>query len=189
MNPVATLFLAFAMSTDAFAAALGKGATLHRPNLREAARTGLIFGVIEAITPLVGWLLGKAAAQYVAAWDHWIAFGLLALLGGRMVVNGFSNRVEEAKPTSHSFWVLALTGFATSIDAMAVGAGLAFIDVNIYVTALSIGLATMLMVTLGVMLGRVVGGVAGKRAEMVGGVVLIGIGTVIVLEHLHLIGG
>lgn len=187
MNPVATLFLAFAMSTDAFAAAIGKGAALNRPHWREALRTGLIFGVIEALTPLVGWFLGKAAAQYVSAWDHWIAFALLFVLGARMIMNGFAAQdVEEKKPVAHSFWLLALTGFATSIDAMAVGAGLAFVDVNIYSTAAAIGLATMAMVTIGVMLGRVIGHVAGRRAEMAGGVVLIGIGSIILAEHLKL---
>jgi len=126
MNIVATLLLALAMSTDAFAAAVGKGATLHKPRLREALKTGLIFGVIEAITPLIGWFLGKAAAQYVTAWDHWIAFGLLFVLGARMVKAGFTSReLEVQKPNSHSFWALAVTGLATSIDAMAVGAGLA----------------------------------------------------------------
>lgn len=187
MNPFATLFLAFAMSTDAFAAAIGKGATLHRPHWREALRTGLIFGVIEALTPLVGWLLGKAADQYASAWDHWIAFTLLFILGARMVRTGLTAKeVEETKPTTHSFWLLALTGFATSIDAMALGAGLAFVDVNIYSTAVVIGLATMTMVTIGVMLGRVLGHVAGRRAEMAGGVVLIGIGSNILAEHLKI---
>jgi len=189
MNPVATLFLAFAMSTDAFAAAIGKGATLHRPRWSEAIRTGLIFGVIEALTPLVGWFLGKAAAQYVSAWDHWIAFTLLFILGGRMVVNSFAvQKVEEQKPATHSFWLLVLTGFATSIDAMAVGAGLAFVDVDIYSTAAAIGLTTMAMVTIGVMLGRIVGHVVGRRAEMAGGIVLIGIGSTILAEHLKVFG-
>ncbi|RAS24320.1 manganese efflux pump MntP [Paraburkholderia bryophila] len=188
MNPVATLFLAFAMSTDAFAAAIGKGATLHRPHWREALRTGLIFGVIEALTPLAGWFVGKAAAQYVSAWDHWIAFALLSILGARMIRNGFeASEADEKKPAAHSFWLLALTGFATSIDAMAVGAGLAFVDVNIYSTAAAIGLATATMVTIGVLLGRVIGDVVGKRAEMAGGVVLIGIGCIILVEHLQLL--
>jgi manganese efflux pump family protein len=187
MNPVATLLLAFAMSTDAFAAAIGKGATLHRPNLREALKTGLIFGVIEALTPLAGWFLGRAAAQHVSAWDHWIAFALLAVLGARMVFNGLSKKTEESKPASHSFWLLALTGFATSIDAMAVGAGLAFVEVNIYSTATAIGLATMAMATIGVMLGRVIGRVTGKRAEIAGGIVLIGVGSTILLDHLKLV--
>lgn len=185
MNPVATLFLAFAMSTDAFAAAIGKGATLNRPHWREALRTGLIFGVIEALTPLVGWFLGKAAAQYVSAWDHWIAFTLLFVLGARMIMNGFAAQdVEEKKPAAHSFWLLALTGFATSIDAMAVGVGLAFIDANIVTTAGAIGLSTFIMVTLGVMVGRGLGKLVGKRAEVVGGIVLIAIGALILYEHI-----
>jgi putative Mn2+ efflux pump MntP len=189
MNPVATLFLAFAMSTDAFAAAIGKGAALHRPHWGEAIRTGLIFGVIEALTPLLGWLLGNAAAQHVSAWDHWIAFTLLFILGARAVINGLTAKeVEETKPATHSFWLLAVTGFATSIDALAVGAGLAFVDVNIYSTAAAIGLATMVMATIGVMLGRVLGRVVGRRAEMAGGVVLIGIGSTILAEHLNIFG-
>jgi putative Mn2+ efflux pump MntP len=185
MNPVATLFLAFAMSTDAFAAAIGKGAALHRPRWREAIKTGLIFGVIEALTPIVGWFLGKAASQYVSAWDHWIAFTLLSLLGARMIFNSFkASEISEERPTKHSFWLLAVTGLATSIDAMAVGAGLAFVDINIYSTAAAIGLATATMVTIGVMVGRVVGSVVGRRAELAGGLVLIAIGVVILAEHL-----
>jgi putative Mn2+ efflux pump MntP len=90
----------------------------------------------------------------------------------------------EEKPERHSFWVLAVTGLATSIDAMAVGASLAFIEVDIVPVAVAIGLATFTMVTIGVLLGRVLGAVAGKRAEIVGGLVLIGIGSVILYEHL-----
>ncbi len=185
MNLASTALLALAMSTDAFAAAVGKGATLHKPRFSEALRTGVIFGVIEAITPLVGWALGITAAKYIIAWDHWIAFGVLGLLGLRMIYAGFGEPDPvESKPQSHGFWVLATTGFATSIDAMAVGVGLAFLDVNILATAAAIGLATLCMVTLGVMVGRVVGAIVGKRAEIVGGLLLIGIGSYILLEHL-----
>ncbi|SOE52315.1 Integral membrane protein [plant metagenome] len=187
MNFFSVVLLAFAMSTDAFAAAIGKGAALHKPRWGEALRTGLIFGVIEAITPVIGWAFGLAASQYVSRWDHWIAFCLLAGLGARMVYMGFKGDAEDApegRPGRHSFWVLAATGFATSIDAMAVGVGLAFIDVNIVSTAAAIGLATMLMVTLGVMLGRVLGAWVGKRAEILGGVILIAIGALILYEHL-----
>lgn len=185
MNFAATASLAFAMSTDAFAAAVGKGAALQRPQLREALRTGLIFGVIEGLTPLLGWALGNAAAPYVQAWDHWIAFVLLALLGLRMIREGCSApEIEEDKPSSHTFWRLALTSVATSIDALIVGAGLAFMDANIFVTAAAIGFATFLMVTIGVMLGRGLGALAGKRAELAGGVVLIVIGSAILYQHL-----
>jgi len=186
MNALSIVAIAFAMSTDAFAAAIAKGAALQRPSWREALRTGAIFGVIEAITPWVGWLIGSAAAKYASEWDHWIAFTLLAGLGARMIWVGFRSDQsdEDQRPQSHSFWVLALTGFATSIDALAVGVGLAFVDVHIGWVAAAIGTATFVMVAVGVMLGRVLGAIAGKRAEILGGVLLIGIGTAIVFEHL-----
>ena len=134
---------------------------------------------------MIGWGLGSVAAKFVADWDHWIAFGMLCILGVLMIRNAFKEEEEDAAPVvRHSFWLLAATGFATSIDAMAVGVGLAFVDVNIVVAAIAIGLATTLMVTIGVMLGRALGSVAGKRAEVLGGIALIGIGSVILYEHL-----
>ena len=189
MNPLSTVLLALAMSSDAFAAAVVKGAALHRPHWREAVRAGLIFGSIEATTPIVGWALGSLAAIYVEAWDHWIAFGLLAGLGAKMIWEGFqaADTPVEDRPTRHAFWMLALTGLATSIDAMAIGVGLAFLDVRILPVAATIGLTTFLLVTAGVLLGRVLGVVVGKRAEIVGGIVLVGIGTAILVEHLGLV--
>ncbi|MBG6222596.1 MULTISPECIES: manganese efflux pump MntP [unclassified Janthinobacterium] len=185
MNFAATAALSLAMSTDAFAAAVGKGAALHKPQWREALRTGLIFGIIEAITPIIGWALGSVAAPYVEAWDHWIAFGLLGSIGLLMIRNALADADEEEAPVqSHSFWVLAVTGLATSIDAMVVGAGLALLGANIVVTAAAIGFSTFVMVTLGVMLGRVLGTLAGRRAELLGGLVLIIIGCVILYEHI-----
>ena len=187
MNLAATAALSLAMSTDAFAAAVGKGAALHRPHLREALRTGLIFGVIEGLTPLVGWLIGRVAAPYVSAWDHWIAFLLLSAIGGLMIRASFApDEPDEDKPQTHTFWRLALTGFATSIDAMVVGVGLAIMGADILLTALAIGVTTFVMVTAGVMLGRVLGVLAGRRAELVGGVILIGIGCLILYEHTRL---
>ena len=186
MNPISLIFLALAMSTDAFAAAIGKGSSLHKPRFIEALRTGLIFGVIEAITPIIGWAIGHAASRFVESWDHWIAFTLLLILGLHMIYNGLKHEdeSEEEKPGQHSFLLLAVTAFATSIDALAVGVGLAFVDVNILVAAGAIGLATMTMVTIGVMLGRVLGTMVGKRAEIVGGVVLMLVGATILYEHL-----
>ena len=182
MNIASTALLALAMSTDAFAAAIGKGAALHKPKLSEALRTGLIFGLIEAITPLIGWGIGSIASKYVAAWDHWIAFTLLALLGLHMIYEGLqAPDPSEDKPGQHSFIILAITAFATSIDAMAVGVSLALIDVNIIIIAAAIGLATFTMVTLGVMLGRVLGLLVGKRAEILGGVVLIALGLKVII--------
>jgi len=119
---------------------------------------------------------------------HWIAFTLLGLLGLHMIYAGLKPESEgaatDAAKRMHGFWSLAATGLATSIDAMAVGVGLAFLDVNIGVVALVIGLTTLVMVTLGIMLGRILGSLAGKRAEIIGGFMLIAIGAAILYEHL-----
>jgi putative Mn2+ efflux pump MntP len=185
MSFYALLILAFGMSMDAFAASIGKGAALYRPPLREALRTGIIFGVVEAITPVIGWGIGLAASQYVLRWDHWIAFALLMLLGVRMVVEGMKKDGQEPvnAPRRHGFgywspplsppaWMLWLSAWA------------GFLEVNIVTTALLIGLATTIMATTGMLLGRFLGAAMGKWAEVMGGVVLIGIGCTILLEHL-----
>ncbi|QNP39747.1 manganese efflux pump MntP [Lysobacter solisilvae (ex Woo and Kim 2020)] len=186
MNPLSILLIGLAMSTDAFAAAIGKGAAMTRPRLPQALRAGLVFGVVEAITPVIGWLLGTAASRFIEAWDHWIAFVLLAALGLHMIWQALhaSDEAPEDDGNGGSLLKLAIAGLATSIDAMAVGVGLAFADVHIAVVALVIGLCTFTMVTLGVMLGRALGAVIGKRAEIAGGVILILVGAAIVHEHL-----
>ncbi|HDS6852637.1 MULTISPECIES: manganese efflux pump MntP [Enterobacter] len=185
MNISATILLAFGMSMDAFAVSISKGATLHKPKFSEALRTGLIFGAIEALTPLIGWGLGMLASQFVLEWSHWIAFVLLVFLGGRMVIEGVrGNSDDDAEPQHrHGFWLLVTTAIATSLDAMAVGVGLAFLQVNIIATALAIGCATLIMSTLGMMVGRFIGPLLGKRAEILGGIVLIGIGAQILWAH------
>ena len=186
MNVSATILLAFGMSMDAFAASIGKGATLHKPKFSEALRTGLIFGAIETLTPLIGWGLGMLASQFVLEWNHWIAFVLLVFLGGRMVIEGLrgGDSDECEAPRRHGFWLLVTTAFATSLDAMAIGVGLAFLEVNIVHTAMTIGLMTMIMATTGMILGRYIGPMLGKRAEIVGGIVLILIGFTILYEHI-----
>lgn len=183
------IILAFGMSMDAFAAAIGKGASLHRPPFKEALRTGLIFGAVETITPIIGWAIGLAASQFIMNWDHWVAFTLLFVLGARMIVGGFRKESDEpeAAPSRHGFWLLVTTAIATSLDAMAVGVGLALLQVNIIVTALAIGAATTIMATTGMLLGRFLGAKIGKWAEIFGGVVLIGIGSSILVEHLGLL--
>ncbi|SFU08228.1 Putative Mn2+ efflux pump MntP [Kosakonia arachidis] len=185
MNLSATILLAFGMSMDAFAASIGKGATLHKPKFSEALRTGLIFGTIETLTPLIGWGLGMLATQFVLEWNHWVAFVLLVFLGGRMIIEGIrgDDGCDAEIPHRHGFWLLVTTAIATSLDAMAVGVGLAFLQVNIIATALAIGCATLIMSTLGIMVGRFIGPLLGKRAEILGGIVLIGIGTQILWSH------
>ncbi|MFM9268969.1 manganese efflux pump MntP family protein [Halomonas elongata] len=190
MSLFSTIFLAFSMSSDAFVASLSKGATLPaRPSLRQALRTGLVFGIIETLTPLLGWTLGLSMAQYVTAWDHWIAFGLLSLLGAHMIHEGLQNEEADVAPrrSAPSFLRLVMTALATSIDALVIGITLAFMDANILWTSLAIGTATLLMTTLGVMLGRVISTMIGKRAEIVGGLALCGIGATILIDHLGLL--
>ena len=189
MSPLTTMTLAFGMSVDAFAAAIGKGAALDRPRFAEALRTGLIFGSVEAITPVIGWAAGLAASTSVAAIDNWIAFALLALVGGRMLrqaarpAEASGADSDERRPRRHGFLILLATAVGTSLDAMAVGVSLAFIDADITVAAVAIGLATALMATIGMLLGRYLGGRFGRVAEALGGVALIGLGTKILVEH------
>ncbi len=188
MNFIAIVLLALAMSTDAFAAAIGKGAALGKIRFMQAFKIGMLFGTIETITPLIGWTLGSVAADisWLSEWDHWIAFWLLLVLGMRMIYVGSKDSEEEAveAPRSKSILWLALTAVATSIDALVIGVGLAFIDVNIWIVAAAIGTATTIMVTIGVLIGRRLGDAIGKRAEMLGGVVLIIVGATLLYEHL-----
>jgi len=189
MNPIALSLLAFSMSTDAFTVAIGKGAILKNPRVTEALRMGVIFGSIEAITPIIGWLIGRSAtsfidASFIEAWDHWVAFVILLGLGLHMLYAGLKpDNEEQEAPSRHSFLKLAVAAFGTSIDAMAVGISLAFIEVNILLAASLIGLATATMVTFGVMHGKVLGSLIGHKAEMFGGLMLIAIGGWILFSH------
>lgn len=182
MTPITLLFLAVSMSADAFAASISKGVELQKPRFRHAIGIGLVFGIIEAITPLLGWAAGKASQQYVEAWDHWVAFTLLSVIGLHMIYAGLKkeDKIEHRKQT---LWLLILTATATSIDAMAVGASLAFIDASIIATSLAIGLATTVMASMGTLLGHKLGKFVGHWAELIGGVVLIGIGLAVLAEH------
>lgn len=190
MTPGAIAVLSLSMSTDAFAAAIGRGAS-HRPNWIDAVKTGLVFGVIEGITPLIGWALGIVAAGFVEQVDHWIAFGLLGAVGGKMLWEACKphDEEEDAAPRRTGRWALIATAVGTSIDAAAVGVGLAFLGANIWVIAASIGFTTFVLTTIGLLIGKAVGAKFGKAAEFVGGIALIGLGTMILLEHLGVLGG
>lgn len=172
------------MSADAFAASLGRGAAT-KPNFARAIRGGLVFGTVEAITPILGWAVGLAASGFVASIDHWIAFVLLVAVGGKMIWEAFQpeDESEEASPKSGLIGLVA-TAVGTSIDAAAVGVTLALLGANILVIALSIGFATFVMTTIGLSIGRIAGHKFGSAVEVLGGLVLIAIGTIILVEHL-----
>lgn len=183
MSLVAILVLALSLSADAFAAALTKGTLLDRPRLGEALRSGAIFGSVEGITPVIGWAAGLAASAFIAAIDHWIAFGLLGAIGGKMIWEALRRPEGTPKMTRNSFWPLLVTAVGTSMDALVIGVTLAFLNADIVVVALAIGCASFVMTTIGVMIGQIVGAKLGRFAEALGGVGLIAIGTLILIEH------
>lgn len=173
------------MSADAFAAAIGRGAQ-HRPTAPQALRSGLVFGLVEAITPLIGFSLGVAAADFVEAVDHWIAFGLLSAVGLRMVWEALKPKAVEtdARSASRGLVALVATAVGTSIDAGAVGVGLAMLNANIWLIAFCIGATTFIMATFGLLIGKAVGARLGRIAELIGGLALMALGLKILLEHL-----
>ncbi len=182
MTPAATILVALGLSMDAFAASVAKGAELRRPKPTEALRIASIFGAVEGCMPIVGWFFGLMASSIITMLDHWIAFFILTALGVKMIVE---NMVFEHKqePKKHKKQLLLVTAFGTSIDSMGVGVSLAFIDANIWIAAVTIGLATFTMSAAGVTIGHAIGKRGGKIAGAFGGAVLIGIGVIIVLEH------
>ena len=184
MTPGAVLILSLSMSTDAFAAAVGRGAA-HRPTLPQALRAGLVFGAVEAVTPVIGWSLGLIAAGFIQQIDHWIAFFLLAAVGLHMIWHGVQTNGEAPAPEPRrGLLALIVVAVGTSIDAAAVGVGLAFIDADIWIIAACIGLTTFVMTTIGMRIGNALGARIGKRAEVLGGLALIGIGAFILAEHM-----
>jgi len=184
MSPVSIAVMAFSLSIDAFLAAVGRGSGSPRPKFGDALRTGLVFGVVETITPALGWAAGLAASQFMEAVDHWIAFTLLGLVGAHMILQALRRPAESDTRRNGSLLVLLATAIGTSIDAFAVGISLAFLKVNIVVAVLAIGAATFALATIGMMVGRYIGVRMGRVAEAVGGFALICLGASILHSHL-----
>lgn len=184
MDAITLLGLALALAMDAFAVALGTGAVLSRLTGRHLFRLGWHFGLFQALMPVLGWLAGLTIVQWVSAWDHWIAFTLLAIIGGRMIYEAFNDeeKPDDRDPTRGLNMVML--SIATSIDALAVGFSLSVIGVSIWFPALVIGLVAGALTIIGMLIGKRVGDRWGSRVEIVGGLVLISIGVKILTEHL-----
>ncbi len=185
-SPAAIFFLAVSMSVDAFAIAVGRGATVRRPGLLEALRAGLVFGTVETLTPLAGWSAGMLAGDWVAHFDHWLAFLLLSAVGAHLIHDACKADEKKARKKGR-FLVLVATAIGSSFDAMAVGLSLAFLGVKwapMLLISLSIGFATFVLATAGLMVGNVFGHRMGKWAEIAAGMFLIGLGGKILYEHL-----
>lgn len=177
---IEALLLALALAMDAFAVALTQGARF-RPSARGGAAIALTFGVFQALMPLAGWVIGAVALIYVEAIDHWIAFGLLAFLGVRMLGGHVGDEEAGHALTGRA---LLLAGVATSIDALAAGITLPTLDIAPLLAVALIGLVTFGLSGVGVMLGRVAGDHLGEWAERAGGIILIGLGCNILGQHM-----
>lgn len=184
MDIVTLLGIALALAMDAFAVALGTGMNLATLTGRHLFRLGFHFGLFQALMPVIGWLAGLTVQQQVAAWDHWIAFGLLAFVGGHMLREAFTDQDDKAAASDPTRGMsLVLLSVATSIDALAVGFSLSLLGVSIWTPALVIGLVAGVLTVIGMLLGRRAGDRWGPRVEIAGGLILIGIGLKILVEH------
>lgn len=186
MGLVELFLVAVGLSMDAFAVAICKGLALKKADGKSMALVGLWFGGFQALMPVLGYLVGVQFKDAITAVDHWIAFGLLAVIGGNMIREALAGG-EEAEDASLAPRNMLLLALATSIDALAVGVSFAFLDVNITAAAGFIGVVTFCLSAAGVKVGSVFGARYKARAELVGGVILILLGAKILLEHLGIL--
>lgn len=186
MGWFALLSLAVALAMDAFAVALVTAMSLNHVSARHLFRLAFHFGLFQAVMLAAGWLFGSAASDLLTSWDHWLAFGLLASVGVRMIYGALRSQPEAVRFDRTRGWDLVVLATATSIDALAVGLSLALIHTTILVPALVIGLVAAGLTVIGMALGRRIGMLWGQRVEVLGGCILLAIGVKIVWQHLAL---
>lgn len=193
MGIIELLLIAVSMSMDAFAVSICKGLCMRKATLKAQATCGAWFGGFQGLMPMIGFFLGTLFAEAIEAVDHWVAFGLLGIIGINMLKEAFSKDEEGASCDASgevdlSFKTMLVMAIATSIDALAVGISLAMAgNVNIWVAGALIALVTFFMSALGVKIGNVFGSRFEKKAQIAGGVILIFLGTKILLEHLSIL--
>ncbi|NIM97564.1 MAG: hypothetical protein GTO24_05600 [candidate division Zixibacteria bacterium] len=183
MHLVTATFLAFGLAMDAFAVSISSGITIRNPRIENALKIAIFFGAFQAFMPVIGWLAGLGLRELISEVDHWIAFGLLSLIGCRMIYESTKVRSERKILNPLSLGVLLVLSVATSIDALAAGVSLAFLEIPILFTVIIIGAVTLILSFVGVFVGDRSGHFFENKAEFVGGLVLIGIGTKILIEH------
>lgn len=178
--------IAVGLAMDAFAVAVAASVSLKRVSPRQVFRFAFHFGLFQALMPLLGWGLGRFVADAIETWDHWVAFALLSFIGARAIYGSFTDAPDEetaAKDPTRG-WSLVMFSLATSIDAMAVGLSLAMLRVDMWYSCLVIGVVTATLTTFGMLYGPVLGKRLGPRVEVVGGIILIGIGVKILIAHM-----
>ncbi len=176
------ILIAVGLAMDAFAVSLMSGSIVSKMRLRHAVRIAVFFGLFQGVMPLLGWLAGELFAAKIAAYDHWVAFILLAGIGGKMIYESFDEEKEPFDPLDVA--VLFTLSIATSIDALAVGVTFSVLGVSVAVAAALIGVITCAISFVGVKIGATVGEKLGSKVELFGGLVLVGIGGKILIEHL-----
>jgi putative Mn2+ efflux pump MntP len=187
MPPVTLVLIALGVSADAFAVAVGKGLSMRRLDLRRAGFIAAAFGLAQAVMPLLGWLVGIQLERVITEFDHWIAFGLLAAVGGKMLYEALTGNPDRDEADRLDVRELLVLSVATSIDALAVGVGFAFLPVSIGPAVVLIGLITLVVSFAGVLLGHRAGARWRRPAEALGGLVLIAIGLRILFDHLGMV--
>lgn len=176
------LIIAIGLSADCFAVALSSSIAAKGFTLSRFVRLPIVFGIFQALMLVIGWLAGRSVIDFISAYDHWLAFALLVFIGGRMIWESFHE--EKAKKNTDSWVTLLALSIATSIDALAVGLSFAFLKTDILIAAVTVGIAAFVITGIAQLIGNKVGHLMGKRAELLGGLILIGIGIKILLEHL-----
>ncbi|MFC2071703.1 manganese efflux pump MntP family protein [Chloroflexota bacterium] len=185
MEFLSILLIALGLAADCFAVALSGSISMRTLSFLQVFRASLAFGIFQGLMPVLGWLAGRSVVELIADYDHWVAFVLLALVGSRMVWESLHSRDSRSKNTDITKGLLLLTlSIATSIDALAVGLSFAFMEVSIVVASSTIGVVAFVATAIGFLLGRKTGHLIGRRAEAIGGMVLIAIGVKILVEHL-----
>lgn len=182
MSILTLILLALSLSVDTFAAALTQGAAAKKLKRHHKRRIAAIFTACAVVAPAIGYSVGFLLAEVVNKVDHWIAFILLTAVGAHMAYNGVFHKDEKTN-TNLTNTKLFLTGVATNIDAVAVGVGLAFLEVNILTVCLAVGLTTVAATYIGLTLGKRTGKLLGPRAEVLGGLILIALGIKILAQH------
>lgn len=188
MGIIEIIAVGIGLAMDAFAVSICKGLKMRKINYTHTLIIALFFGGFQALMPLIGWLLGKQFETYIVSIDHWIAFALLAFIGGKMIYESFKKEEEDSSETEKlDLKELTVMAIATSIDALAVGITFAFFQVNIISAISIIGVITFVICTAGVIIGHNFGAKYKNKAELAGGIVLVVIGLKILLEHLGVI--
>ncbi len=183
MDFITLLFLALGLCFDTFAVSVSCGLIMNRIIFMQAVRIALMMAVFQGMTPLIGWLAGSSIAKYITSFDHWLAFGLLLVIGVRMIYESF--RHEEKKNFDPlNLGTLVGLSLATSIDALIIGVSLAFVRVNIYFAVIVIASVTFIASMLGMLFGKKTGERFSKKLEIAGGLAIILIGLKILLQHL-----